>query len=318
MFFFEGSEKKFEFFSENNNLNFLEYPVSFWESLVKHSNAQILSHIETPLLKAFLLSESSLFVWQKRILMITCGTTTLGRAAEFLLNTFKEESLSIEDFIFIRKNEYFSSLQQSSFQEDQTNLKKYLNGSSWQIGTLDLHHQLIFSSQKKLPQEYLAPTLEILSYHPKESLVEQMENPSVHKKDFYRSWEPFSFYKNFTFDDFVFSPTGYSLNGIWQDFYITLHITPQKNFSYISFETNYCSLDILKNFTSAWYHFLYPMSFDLISYNIPEDSLPLVGPEYSVTQQSKGILPSGHNLSFKQFNKINLPPLDLQPIFFEQ
>ena len=40
-------------------------------------------------------------------------------------------------------------------------------------------------------------------------------------------------------DDFLFTPCGYSMNGLLKGgYYITIHITPEPLFSYVSFETN--------------------------------------------------------------------------------
>ena len=41
-------------------------------------------------------------------------------------------------------------------------------------------------------------------------------------------------------DDYLFDPCGYSMNGLMRGgYYVTIHITPESEFSYVSFETNY-------------------------------------------------------------------------------
>ena len=53
-----------------------------------------------------------------------------------------------------------------------------------------------------------------------------------------------------TIDDYLFDPCGYSMNGVLKGGeYMTIHITPEAEFSYVSFESNIQQssyLDVIK------------------------------------------------------------------------
>eukprot|EP00461_Guttulinopsis_vulgaris_P008301 UN08352 len=46
------------------------------------------------------------------------------------------------------------------------------------------------------------------------------------------------FFPQAKIDDYMFEPYGYSLNALMDEGYYTIHITPQPNCSFVSFETN--------------------------------------------------------------------------------
>ena len=61
--FFEGSEKKIEVVFQDSLESLRQQPTSTWETLVEKSGAKILSKISNDKMDAYLLSESSLFVY---------------------------------------------------------------------------------------------------------------------------------------------------------------------------------------------------------------------------------------------------------------
>ena len=68
LLFFEGSEKKAEIIVDNHQFSLLnDISDDFWQLLVERCQAKIISSIQNESCKAFLLSESSLFVWSDRI-----------------------------------------------------------------------------------------------------------------------------------------------------------------------------------------------------------------------------------------------------------
>jgi S-adenosylmethionine decarboxylase len=89
---------------------------------------------------------------------------------------------------------------------------------------------------------------------------------------------------------------GYSLNAIKDDKYFTVHITPQEDTSYVSFESNMddsytCILHLIES--------LSPHSFDLISFNINNERS--LGSYNLVDSVSDNI--SGYDVNFNHYIK---------------
>lgn len=58
-------------------------------------------------------------------------------------------------------------------------------------------------------------------------------------------------------DEFNFTPCGYSMNGLCENVYSTIHVTPEAHCSYASFETN-ASLPSYKRLLSAVFDIFQP------------------------------------------------------------
>ncbi|TWX53383.1 adenosylmethionine decarboxylase [Colwellia hornerae] len=260
--FFEGSEKKAEILIDGEQLSLLnDIDDEFWSALVNRSQAQILSSIENEYCKAFLLSESSLFVWSDRILILTCGETQLVKAVEFFIQKFGTKA--IKQLTYQRKNEYFSNAQPSCFGDDIKLINQYLPGKAYRFGEMDSHHNYVFHLDNDFTADTDDITYELLAYQISEQASKHLTQPNLSAEEIRQFLCIDSILPGFILDDFVFSPYGYSLNAINEQQYLTIHVTPQMDSSYISFESN---VDLL-SLAPKLLEILAPKSFDLMSFN---------------------------------------------------
>ena len=233
---FEGSEKKIEIVVSSSIGDLRDRGREYWEKIVSKCNAEIISEVRNDKMIAYLLSESSLFVWENSILMITCGKTSLVNSLIEFVRDFGV--LNIENVIFQRKNEYYSHLQISNFYDDLELLKTYLNGRAWRLGELDGHHNFIFYYEKNGSEFQNDKTLELLMYNLNDETGEKLRSENLNVSNIREVLNLNKIFHDYEIDDFLFSPFGYSVNGIKDDCYFTIHLTPEQDGSYVSFETN--------------------------------------------------------------------------------
>ena len=267
--FFEGSEKKLEVLTNSSAPSLRRMGKAYWEELVYLCGATILSQVSNDYCDAFLLSESSLFVWDHRFVMITCGNTSLVNS---LLAFVEKFSLGqIGSIIFQRKNEYQERLQQSDFHEDVERIKKLIPGKGVRFGHLDGHHTYLFHLDSGTCNNLVGleedVTTELLMYHISGKTAKLLMAKDQSKSGIRAILGLDHVLKDFVVDDYLFTPFGYSLNAIKENKYITIHITPQECSSYVSFETN-CELQLqypalIDNILETFM----PESFDLVSFN---------------------------------------------------
>lgn len=293
---FEGSEKKVEvvvdpFISSLRNLG-----QEFWSQVVGQAQAQILSKISSQSCDAYLLSESSLFVWDHHFTMITCGTTTLVDAILCFLEKVRPDQ--VQSLIYERKNEYFPHHQKSDFFEDAKRLRSRFDGKAFRFGKADTHHVFLFH----LDKEYRPPandcTLEILMYDlrgPAKSLFscENQTIESIREKTNLHKILP-----DFEIDDHLFDPCGYSLNALRGSDYYTIHVTPEEVGSYVSFESN---IELDKNVEPTIRKVLevfQPRAFDVVVFRPQQTHVSLNIPGFARATSVKEQLTCGYEVSF--------------------
>ena len=234
---FEGTEKKFELWTTDSCRSFRTFDECFWKEIVELSKANIISKISNTHCDAYLLSESSLIVFDHKVIMITCGQTTLIRAAEKLFQSISKEDISY--FVYERKNENFPQLQPSDFSKDCKILDKYIEGEPTIIGSGDKNFVALYQTTKKLPQISSDRTIEIFMHEISNGSIETFSNTkpedheNIRKSSALRQLIP-----GYITEDHFFEPAGYSLNAVKGEFYFTVHVTPQAEGSFVSFESN--------------------------------------------------------------------------------
>jgi len=245
-----GPEKLMEiwFTSDANSStsSLRDVPQEVWQECLNDVCCQILSTICNEHVTAFLLSESSMFVYDDKVYIKTCGTTTLLRFLPGMIRIAKSCGLSvIEDMFYSRQNFFFPEQQQfphTSFDAEVAYLNsEFRNGPAFTLGRINGSHYNFFNAEAGTPRHEADSSLEIMMTGLDPALMR-----AHFFKDTFVSGGPTlknsgigDLFPEAQIDEYVFDPCGYSMNGILADGSVsTIHITPQDTHSYASFECN--------------------------------------------------------------------------------
>jgi S-adenosylmethionine decarboxylase len=284
--FFEGPEKLLEiWFVDPDNpdppdkkdakkaVGLRSIPIEVIKEMLDLVYCQILHKTSNNFFDAYVLSESSLFVHPRKIILKTCGTTTLLRAVPFILEMAKKYCgfTVIGDVFYSRRNFFYEFKQKEphgSFQDEVKFLDKIFDGSAYILGKKNAEHWYLYLTDKgdfhnnsaqyapsPLPTISLAAvknpqpdfTLEVLMTELDRDIMRQFyKKEGVTVEDVTKSSGIASLIPGAIIDAYLFDPCGYSMNGLLDDGYYTIHITPQPKYSYVSFETNiHCDFTVL-------------------------------------------------------------------------
>ncbi|KAL0275275.1 UNVERIFIED_CONTAM: hypothetical protein PYX00_003179 [Menopon gallinae] len=256
--YFEGVEKLLELWftrkdGNTENCDLRDIPRQKWEALLKIVHCEIISYSSNEHMDAYVLSESSMFVAQRRIILKTCGMTTPLKCLKTLMHVVYQMTGFdyIEDVFYSRKNFKRPDLQSSPhqhFEQEVELLDSFfadrggsaycfgaVNRSCWYLYTLN-PLQTTYKRKKSEPDQ----TLEILMTNLDTrvmSIFTRLESSSAAQAT--RTAGIDKLLPSMVIDDYLFQPCGYSMNGISKNgSYMTIHVTPEPEFSYVSFETN--------------------------------------------------------------------------------
>jgi S-adenosylmethionine decarboxylase len=259
---------------------------------------KVLSVINATEIDAYLLSESSMFVFPHKLILKTCGTTTLLAGLQSLLDIAHEHAAFPADLqpwrvFYSRKNYMFPDAQKAphkTWQDEMRYLDTFFSGgSAYQIGPMNGDHWFLYMFSQ-VQQQVLAngttpeedfedETLELLMTEldadkaqqfykstlaetEEQAMQDMMQSTTLTKHEEQQlpgadQEEPSVGHVYGTIcakqsglqqiccrkptsvmDSFVFDPLGYSANMVEGPSYATIHITPEPECSYASFETN--------------------------------------------------------------------------------
>lgn len=247
---FEGPEKKLEIdFQVAPGCDFVPEGLrsvtqAEWSDLLVLAKCTILSKTSNLHFDSFVLSESSLFVYPTKIMIKTCGTTTLLNTVSRIIEMGKRVGMEVGYVFYSRKNYNFPQRQifpHFDFRLEVDFLSRnFPKGQAYILGDVTGDHWNLFVADYSPSAHGSEQTLEIMMSNLDPTTMAQ----------FYKT-ESFVSAKHTTvtsgiadiipgsvIDEFQFDPCGYSMNGLKDEFYSTIHITPEPHCCFVSFDTN--------------------------------------------------------------------------------
>ncbi|KOC63954.1 S-adenosylmethionine decarboxylase proenzyme [Habropoda laboriosa] len=254
--FFEGVEKLLEiWFTSNSSINrkqgdLRQIPQWKWQSLLKIVRCEIISICHTEHVDAYVLREQkikfvNIFLCDRCFLRYCCQVFNT-RLLQIILQIIQLISL-FQNVFYSRKNYKKPELQISphqAFEEEVALLDTFFPaGEAYCLGSVDSDCWYLYTlNREKSVDEPSEPdqTLEILMTHLDPEVMALFTRDVCSSAD--EATQKSGIDKlipNMIIDDFLFEPCGYSMNGISKNGnYMTIHITPEPEFSYVSFESN--------------------------------------------------------------------------------
>ena len=300
---FEGPEKKVELVLRKGLKPLRSFGDERWTTVIESAKTKALSKIGNDQFDAYLLSESSLFVFDDKVVMITCGRTNLVAGVFAMLDFIDKDDVDL--FIYERKNHNFPSLQPTDFSDDVAALNEVFPGTALCLGDLKGEHIALFHMDKEYHPKGTDHTLELLFNDIDEEARDLFCSGPTHRLESINETEIGDILPGFEIDEFLFEPMGYSMNAIRGQEYYTIHVTPQKIGSFVSFETNHTFGDDLSETVKRVTNIFRPASFNLLFFcNDRGLELPQHD-DFNRAIDMRGSLSCGYEVQFCHYQKVS-------------
>ncbi|KAL0870913.1 hypothetical protein ABMA27_004744 [Loxostege sticticalis] len=262
--FFEGVEKLIEiWFTPAKNADLRRITRQQWENVLKIVRCEIISFTQSEQVDAYVLSESSMFVSRRRFILKTCGTTTPLRCVRRVLALARDVAghERVHNVFYSRREFARPSAQlqpHDNFDSEVELLDSYFGDGRayimgpekdcWYLYTLLPLEGTVDALEKEQREvvngccESSEPdqTIEILMSDLDPAVMDIFSRASsATAAEATKASGIDKIIPGMVIDDFLFDPCGYSMNGVAKDgCYMTIHITPERSCSYVSFESN--------------------------------------------------------------------------------
>ena len=271
---FEGVEKRIEICfqhecSETRGLRALGRDTL--DELCSKCKCAIIHHDSTEAFDAYILSESSLFVFKDRVMIKTCGTTVPLEGVDFLITQARAIGMLPTDMTYTRSSFMFPDLQlqphndlnkELQYLSDMSILGRKVPGKSSILGDANgkywlVHYKNFLTASSDVDVPVVTPQNSTSRFIPTDvqsgqvmvdiimTGIDKAACDMYHKDasktddanaefmgDSLRSMLP----EFETISGKCYDPCGYSCNAFSDGRYFTVHITPEEAFSYASVE----------------------------------------------------------------------------------
>ncbi|EGD76973.1 adenosylmethionine decarboxylase 1 isoform 2 [Salpingoeca rosetta] len=257
--FFEGQEKLLEVWFKPPNSTITPgkhphrddaqglraIPRARVEGILDEAKCCILDAFHGDFMDSYVLSESSLFITAYRIILKTCGTTRLLPALPLIVQAAADVGLTEIDDMFFSRREFIAPHTQEfphrDFREEVAYLDQYFDGVAYPLGRLNGDRWYLYTLNNQLHITCPDVTVEIMMTSLDRTAMNAFYKSTLTAREVTQQSGIADIVPGAHIHEFLFDPCGYSCNAVFGEFYFTIHVTPQEEFSYVSFET-----DVLK------------------------------------------------------------------------
>jgi ornithine decarboxylase len=250
---FEGQEKRLQLQTSGGSSGLRQLGRSEWSEILTAARCTILSTESNSLCDAYVLSESSLFVYDDGLMIKTCGTTSLLHILPRVLEVIYSHGASIAHVRFTHSQLLFPTEQpfpHKTFDSEVEYLQRFFpEGEAHVLGHPDgdaQHHIFVATYSDTAESPLSRPVLELIMTGLDKTAMQPFFRDGVdsspasvrHASGIHQLLPP-----ECLIDEQLFEPCGYSANALSGPGFISIHVTPEDHCSFVSFETSVFGLD---------------------------------------------------------------------------